>query len=61
MKEQNLEFNTENNQIKNLRELAKPLQDWLIKNYNPMASIIINDFGVKVVVNELFIPKDCNK
>ena len=61
MKEQNLEFNTENNQIENLKELAKPLQDWLIKNYNPMASIIINDFGVKVIVNELFIPKDCNK
>ena len=61
MKESNLEFNNTNNQIEILKELVKPLQEWLIKNYNPMASIIINDFGVKVIVNELFIPKDCNK
>ncbi len=45
-------------QIKELKKLAKPLQEWLIKYYNPMCTIIIQDNWVKVVADKLFAPSD---
>lgn len=35
-----------------LRELAQPLIEWLIKNYDPMCSIIIEDGRVMIVRKE---------
>lgn len=42
--------------IKELKELAQPLQEWLIKNYDPMCTIIIRDGKVKVISDLLSIP-----
>lgn len=40
---------------KELEELAKPLIEWLIKNYDPMCSIIIENGRAIVVRKELQI------
>ena len=37
---------------KELKELVQPLQDWLVKNYNPMTSILIEDGKIIVLLKE---------
>ena len=45
-----------NNKMDELRDLAKPLHDWLQKNYHPNAAIIIDNDGVKVVEDDMWVP-----
>jgi hypothetical protein len=39
-----------------LKELAKPLQDWLIANFNPHCKIEIDYDGVEVLSGEMRLP-----
>ena len=41
---------------KEFKTLAKPLNEWLQKNYDPHCSIIISYDGAEVVCGELGIP-----
>lgn len=43
-------------QIEQFAELVKPLQQWMLKNYNPHSKIIIEAHGATIVTDELFIP-----
>ncbi len=45
-----------NKQMDELRDLARPLHDWLQKNYHPHAAIIIDYDGVKVVEDAMWMP-----
>lgn len=42
--------------IKEIEELAKPILEYIKKNYNPHTTIIINQDHIKVVVDEVSIP-----
>jgi hypothetical protein len=42
--------------FKKLMELAKPLQDWMMQNYNMMCRIEINCDSVKVLSPEMGCP-----
>lgn len=42
--------------IKDLEELAKPLQNYIKKNYDPMTYIVIEDDRIRVIRDELYIP-----
>lgn len=46
--------------MKELKELAIPIQEWLIKNYDTMCSIVITDGHCYVVRKEhhLILPID---
>ena len=39
---------------KQLSELAKPLQEWLMQNYTPHAEIVVDCQGVSVKESTLF-------
>ena len=39
-----------------LEKLAKPLQEWLLKNYDLMSNIILDPGFVKVVRSEIGVP-----
>lgn len=41
-----------------LKVLAKPLQEYLIRNFNPMCSVVIDVDRVTVVSKELSTPTD---
>lgn len=41
------------NKFEELKELAKPLQEWLLTNYNPMCSIVIENDRITVVSKEM--------
>ena len=43
----------EDNKIKELRELSKPLVEYLRQNYHPHAKIIITDDNVELVETTL--------
>lgn len=47
------EYNVTEEKDKELLELIKPLQKWLIKYYDPMCKIEITDGHVKVYRSEL--------
>lgn len=42
--------------MNDLKELALPLIDYLDKNYDPHTTIIINDQGIKIVRDEIYVP-----
>lgn len=44
------------NKIEELQELAKPIFDYLLKNYNPHTTIILNQYGAKIVEDLVFVP-----
>ncbi len=48
------EYN-ETKQDKELKELAKPLQKWLLDYYDPMCKIEITDGHIKVYRSELHL------
>lgn len=41
-----------------LRELSKPLMDYLKKNYNPHAKVEISNSGIKIVEDVVCIPNE---
>lgn len=43
-------------QVAKLQELARPLHEWLLDNFHPHATIVIDYDGVKVVEDALFVP-----
>jgi len=45
-----------NKLFEELEQLAKPLQKWLLKNYDLMYEIILEPAHVKVVRNEIGLP-----
>ena len=45
-----------NKQMDELRDLARPLHDWLQKNFHPHAIIVIDYDGVKVVEDAMWVP-----
>lgn len=45
-----------NKQMDELRDLARPLHDWLQKNFHPHATIVIDYDGVKVVEDAMWVP-----
>ena len=42
--------------MKELEELSKPIIDWLLKNYDPMCRVIIEEGKVEVVRVEMSDP-----
>ena len=38
-----------------IKELAKPLQEWLASNYNPMCSIIVQTDRVEIQSSEMIV------
>lgn len=42
--------------IKYLKEISKPIIEFLKENYNPHTTIIINQDSIKVVSDEINIP-----
>ena len=46
----------EDDKMEELKKLAKPMQDWLASNFNPMCEIDIQTESVKIVSTELFVP-----
>lgn len=46
----------EKEKIKELEELAKPLNEWLQKNFSPHHKIIIECDGAEVVAGEIGVP-----
>lgn len=42
--------------IEQFAELVKPVQQFMLKNYNPHSRIIIESTGATVVTDEMFIP-----
>lgn len=45
-----------NEQVKEFEELAKPLMEYLHKNFHPHAQIIINWDGAEVVEGKIGVP-----
>lgn len=46
----------EEEKIKQLKEISKPIIEFMQKNYNPHTTVIINEDSIKVVSDELRIP-----
>ncbi len=46
----------EKDKMKELEELAKPLNKWLQKNFNPHCRIIIEYYGAVVTQDEIGVP-----
>ena len=42
--------------IEQFAELVKPIQKWMLENYNPHSKIIIESTGATVTTDEMFIP-----
>lgn len=42
--------------IEQFAELVKPLQQWMLQNYNPHSKIIIECNGATITTDEMFIP-----
>lgn len=42
--------------IVEFHRITKPVRDWLVKNYDPHTSVIIDAFNAKMVKDELSIP-----
>lgn len=53
-KEMEKEFNE-------LKKLAKPLQEWLVNNYDPMCTMILETDRIKVVSTEFHIPNPLDR
>lgn len=43
-------------EIEQFAELVKPVQEWMLKNYNPHSKVIIESTGATVVTDEMYIP-----
>ncbi|MFR7544577.1 MAG: hypothetical protein ACLUWN_01320 [Clostridia bacterium] len=43
-------------ELKKIKQIAKPLIDFIKQNYNPHTSIVINEDSIKVVTDEINIP-----
>ena len=39
-------------QLKELAELARPIEEWILKNYNLMCEVVIEPGFVRVIRNE---------
>lgn len=46
--------------IDNLLEISKPIINFLKENYNPHTTIIISQYSIKVVIDEINIPININ-
>ncbi len=44
--------------MKELIELVKPIQNWLLENYDSMCKVEINDSHIRVYRNEMHILND---
>lgn len=44
------------NKIEQFAELVKPIQEWMLQNYDPHTKIIIECNGATVTTDEMFIP-----
>lgn len=42
--------------IEQFAELVKPVQEWMLKNYNSHSKVIIESNGATVTTDEMFIP-----
>ena len=42
--------------IEQFAELVKPVQEWMLKNYNPHSKVIIEVTGATVTTDDMFIP-----
>lgn len=42
--------------IEQFAELVKPVQKWMLENYNPHSKVIIESTGATVTTDEMFIP-----
>lgn len=42
--------------IEEFAALVKPVQEWMLKNYNPHSKVIIEVNGATVTTDDLFIP-----
>lgn len=42
--------------MEELKEISKPLIEYLKKNYNPHTAVVISESGIKVVSDEISIP-----
>ena len=42
--------------IEEFAELVKPVQEWMLKNYNPHSKVIIEATGATVTTDDMFIP-----
>lgn len=49
------EENIDRKEFTELKELVKPIQEWLLKYYDPMCKIEIMDDCIKVYRNELHL------
>lgn len=47
---------TEQERMKQLEELCKPVAEWLKENYHPHATIVITEQMIRVVEDDIGIP-----
>lgn len=47
---------TEQERMKQLEELCKPVVEWLKENYHPLATVVITDSMIRVVEDDIGIP-----
>lgn len=54
-------FKEMENEFNELKKLAKPLQEWLANNYDPMCYMIIGTDEIKAVSTEFHIPNPLDR